>query len=112
MRFGPSPYQAFKKSLRIMGKAKPGVRRTKAWKAQEAELKLLLALASGRTTFVQVSEDAEDFSLSGHEFASLVSSNAARGITARLEDVIGSGKSSLHFLPARFKADDALNMAA
>ena len=55
---------------------------------------------------MQVSEDAEDFSLSGHEFASLVSSNAARGITARLEDVTNFGKSSLHFLPMRFKADD------
>ena len=52
---------------------------------------------------MQVSEDAEDFSLSGHAFASLVSSNAARGITARLEDVTVFGKSSL---PVRFKADD------
>ena len=60
--------------------------KTKAQKTEEAEVKLLLALASGKKTFEQIAEDANDFSLSGKEFQELVSSNPARGITSRIEE--------------------------
>ena len=75
--------------------------KTKAQKTEEAEVKLLLAVASGKKTFEQVAEDANDFSLSGREFQELVLSNPARGITSSIEERTGFGKANLHFLKRR-----------
>lgn len=69
--------------------------KTRRQKAAAAELDLLLSLARGKKTFEQVVEDAKSFGFAGSEIQRLVTSNPARGVTQRLEQVAGISKNSL-----------------
>ena len=70
----------------------------------QAELELLVELASGFKTFEQVKADAVRFGL-----PTLIHSNPSRGITARLKELTGISKESLTFFPIRCKLEAATN---
>ena len=68
---------------------------------EQAELELLIELASGQKTFIQVQRDARR---SGWESLDR-DSNPARGITQRLRELTGVSKESLSFFPIRCKLE-------
>ena len=68
----------------------------------QAELELLIELASGAKTFVQVERDAARFGL-----ASLIHANPSRGITERLKELTSISKETLDFFPIRCKPETA-----
>lgn len=79
--------------------------RCRADQVAEAELDLLIELASGKKTFDQVRSDALKFAFAGEGLQRLVHSNASRGITQRLKQLTGIDKESLSYFEVRCKED-------
>ena len=69
---------------------------------EQAELELLIELASGGKTFTQVQKDAHRLGLE-----SLDHSNPSRGITERLRQLTGVSKESLSFFSVKCNPDSA-----
>ena len=69
---------------------------------EQAELELLIELASGGKTFTQVQKDAHRLGLE-----SLDHSNPSRVITERLRQLTGVSKESLSFFPVKCNPDSA-----
>ena len=69
---------------------------------EQAEVELLIELASGTKTFEQIKTDAQR-----HGLPTLVHSNPARGITERLAVLTNISKDSLTFRPIRCSPDAA-----
>jgi len=69
---------------------------------EQAELELLIELASGGKTFTQVQKDAHRLGLE-----SLDHSNPSMVITERLRQLTGVSKESLSFFPAKCNPDSA-----
>ena len=91
------PHKDFDSTLGFPGEGPP--KRDAA--IRKAELKLLMDLAAGKKSFAQVCEDATTFSYDGSELQRLASSNAARGITRRLEELTGISADSLTYMRIR-----------